>query len=344
MGTTRALSNAYHPDLARVWDRVVPPGGDLLVERMLRHFERRRPGLRGGRALDLCCGTGRSAYRLASSGYRVVGLDLSPAMIARARRHCRRFVADGRVRFSVADVRDFDEGTGFDLAVAPWDGLNHLATIADLKSCFAAVRRSLAPGGMFLFDLVGRESLVHDSIVVERHHDWVAMLEERFVPESGASQTRFSGFVRKRGGLYERYDQTLSWTLFAMADVTNALRAAGFREIHRLDEETLEVELTDPEEAPRVFFTALRPRGRWRIPPTPVPADRPGPGGRARRSGPRAGVRSGAVASAIPAGAGSGALPAQSVVGGGGVRRRVPIHPIPNPATAPRTAATRASS
>jgi SAM-dependent methyltransferase len=253
------LSNAYSPALARAWDRVVTPGGDLLVERMLRYFEVKRPGARGCKVLDLCCGTGRAARFLAKKGYRVLGIDLSPAMISRARAYCRPFLRAGKVRFQVADARDFDVGTGFDLVVSPWDSLNHLEDLDQMRACFRCVRRSLSPGGLFIFDLVTRESLIHDMVTIERHPDWVAILEERYSTEARTSLARFNGFVKKRNGTYERYDQTLSWTPFAMADVRRALRASAFHAVHLLDEETLESELSSPEEAARVFFVATRP-------------------------------------------------------------------------------------
>jgi ubiquinone/menaquinone biosynthesis C-methylase UbiE len=37
-----------------------------------------------GRALDVCCGTGRQCLFLAQAGIRSIGVDLSPAMLARA--------------------------------------------------------------------------------------------------------------------------------------------------------------------------------------------------------------------------------------------------------------------
>lgn len=256
---SRKLFNAYSPDLARAWDRVVAAGGELLAERMFRYFDARRPDARGCKVLDLCCGTGRATRFLASKGYRVLGLDLSPSMISQATKYCRPFIRTGKVRFQVADVRDFDVGTGFDLAVSPWDGLNHLDDLDQMRACFRCVRRSLSPGGLFIFDLVTRESLIHDIITVERHHDWVAILEERYSAEVGTSLARFNGFVKKKNGDYERYDQTLSWTPFAMAAVKRALRDTGFREVRLLDEGTLERELSNPEDAARVFFAATRP-------------------------------------------------------------------------------------
>src|SRR2546421_405510 len=40
----------------------------------------------GGPLLDLACGTGRMALRMAALGYQVTGVDITPEMIARARR------------------------------------------------------------------------------------------------------------------------------------------------------------------------------------------------------------------------------------------------------------------
>ena len=39
----------------------------------------------GGPLLDLACGTGRMALRMAAQGYQVTGVDIMPEMIARAR-------------------------------------------------------------------------------------------------------------------------------------------------------------------------------------------------------------------------------------------------------------------
>src|SRR5436305_9603913 len=61
--------------------------------------------LLGGALLDLACGTGRMALRLAAQGYQVTGVDLVPEMIARARR-----IAAARslsMEWVVADARTF---------------------------------------------------------------------------------------------------------------------------------------------------------------------------------------------------------------------------------------------
>jgi 2-polyprenyl-3-methyl-5-hydroxy-6-metoxy-1,4-benzoquinol methylase len=54
--------------------------------------------------LDLPCGTGRFAEVLLGQGFRVVGIDISPAMLAVARRKLERF--GERFETQVADVRE----------------------------------------------------------------------------------------------------------------------------------------------------------------------------------------------------------------------------------------------
>lgn len=66
------------------------PFYDALTARALNPMRRELAELAAcampGLALDACCGTGRQCLLLAKSGRQSAGLDLSPAMLARARR------------------------------------------------------------------------------------------------------------------------------------------------------------------------------------------------------------------------------------------------------------------
>src|SRR5690554_6025707 len=62
-------------------------------------------GTRHGCVLDLCCGPGRHAVPLASKGFDVTAVDLSPFLIGRARAHA---AANGvEPEFVVGDMRSF---------------------------------------------------------------------------------------------------------------------------------------------------------------------------------------------------------------------------------------------
>ena len=59
----------------------------------------------GGPLLDLACGTGRMALRMAALGYQVTGLDITPEMIARARQKAAQQAVS--IEWVVADARTF---------------------------------------------------------------------------------------------------------------------------------------------------------------------------------------------------------------------------------------------
>lgn len=93
--------------------------------------------------LDLGCGTGLAGVALASLARRLVGVDLSPAMLAEAKK--RGLYAD----LIEGDLESMAFAQPFDLAVAA----DVLIYLGDLSPTFAAIDRALSPGGAILFSV-----------------------------------------------------------------------------------------------------------------------------------------------------------------------------------------------
>ncbi len=119
---------------------------DAWIERLERLACRH--GLRGRRALDVACGTGKSFAPLLRRGYDVTACDISPGMIEQAR--AREGIDPARV--VVADMRELPPLGRFDLVTCLDDAVNYLLTDADLRAAFASVARLLAPDGVYVFD------------------------------------------------------------------------------------------------------------------------------------------------------------------------------------------------
>ena len=130
---------------AQLYDRLVP-GGVEAVE-----FYRSAADERGGDVLELGCGTGHKLISIAADGRSCTGLELSPAMLARARSKARERGVE--VQWVQGDMRDFSLGRRFDLVVIAANSLLHLHSAEDLVSCFRSVRSHLAPGGRLVFDV-----------------------------------------------------------------------------------------------------------------------------------------------------------------------------------------------
>jgi SAM-dependent methyltransferase len=117
---------------------------------------------RPGTALDAACGTGRHAAHLVERGYRVIGVDSSPDMLALARERAPRAVFEiGELhRLPVPDDH-------VDLAVCAL-ALTH---VPDLGPVFAEFARVLRPGGHLVVTDVHQERVALGSVPTVRLRD-----------------------------------------------------------------------------------------------------------------------------------------------------------------------------
>lgn len=142
--SARGGTDPFHAD-ADLYDRLFP-GGEEAVQ-----FYRSAADEQGGDVLELGCGTGHKLIPIAADGHSCTGLELSPAMLARARHKARERGVE--VQWVQCDMRELDLGRSFDLVVIAANTLLHLHDAEDIVSCFRAVRSHLAPGGRLVLDV-----------------------------------------------------------------------------------------------------------------------------------------------------------------------------------------------
>ncbi|UQS25066.1 methyltransferase domain-containing protein [Amycolatopsis thermalba] len=114
--------------------------------------------LAAGPVADVGCGSGRITAHLRSLGVDAFGIDLSPEMIAVARR------THPGVRFEVGSMTALDLPAGSLGGLVAWYSVIHVPP-ADLPAVLAGFRRVLAPGGwlQLAFD-VGDEPVHRDEV------------------------------------------------------------------------------------------------------------------------------------------------------------------------------------
>ncbi len=128
------------------------------------------------RVVDLACGTGHHALRLARRGYAVTAIDLSAPSIAFLR--AQAAAAGLPIRAVVGDMTAFRLPEPADAAICMQDSQGHLLTNEHLLAHLRAVRDNLRPGGVYVFD--------------------------RLIPHRWASPTARWTWTKRRGGVTVR--------------------------------------------------------------------------------------------------------------------------------------------
>ena len=136
----------YGSATARHYDRVYAslrdPSGDV-------DWYRRLAREAAGPVLELGAGTGRVLLAMAAEGLPCVGLEAAQAMLD----EMRRKPLPSNVELVQADMRSFALPQRFALIAAPFRVFQHLESVEDQLACLGCVRRHLAPGGRFAFDV-----------------------------------------------------------------------------------------------------------------------------------------------------------------------------------------------
>jgi len=104
-----------------------------------------------GPLVELAIGNGRVAIPVAkATGRKVLGIDLSPSMLAQAERNAGE--AGVQLELRQGDMRDFEVDEPAALVYCPFRALLHLPTWADRRRVFERVAASLRPGGRFAWN------------------------------------------------------------------------------------------------------------------------------------------------------------------------------------------------
>ncbi len=181
----------------------------------------------GSALLDVACGTGGHLEHL-KAHYAVEGLDLSPDMLAIARKK----LPD--VEFQQADMTGFDLARGFDAIVCLFSAIGSVVTVERLRLALRAMSRHLNPGGVVIVEpWITPEAWEdgHLGAVFVNQPDLKIARINRSRREDGVAVLDFHYLVGTPGGV-EYFTERHDLGLFSHDDYVAAFRAAGLEVIH----------------------------------------------------------------------------------------------------------------
>lgn len=100
--------------------------------------------------LDLGCGTGGHAIKLAERGYDVLGVDRSEQMIGKAKKKTKE--SGLMLRFLKSDIKDLSIDERFDSVISMFAVISYQTKNADLERFCRIAKNHLKKDGLFIFD------------------------------------------------------------------------------------------------------------------------------------------------------------------------------------------------
>lgn len=171
--------------------------------------------------LDLACGHGRHANRLAALGHAVTGIDSNPDFLAIAQKEAEE--KGLKIRYLCSDSRQYSSPGEFDRVIHLFSSFGYFSD-ADNEQVLRNVAKSLNPGDLFCFDILNRDVFLKDlprCAVREKNGD---LLIDRHRFDSFTGRLYNSRIVIRDG---KRRDMTFFLRLYNPTEIVALLERMG---------------------------------------------------------------------------------------------------------------------
>jgi SAM-dependent methyltransferase len=132
---------------------------DAFIKKLIAHLQPKP----GSRMLDVACGKGRHSKTLASLGFKVTGIDISPDSIAFAKQF-----ENENLDFFIHDMRLPFYANYFDYAFNFFTSFGYFKTRREHDDAIRTIAKSIKPGGVFVLDYLNvhyaEDHLVHHEV------------------------------------------------------------------------------------------------------------------------------------------------------------------------------------
>ena len=220
--------DAYHA-LAQSYDRLT---NDVDYDATVAfYFEiLQRESLIPRTAVDLACGTGAVALRLAKRGLQVTAVDMSWEMLMVAQQKAAD--ADVYPQFACQKLQQLRLPRGVDLAVCALDSIDYILDPADCKEAIRRVYKALNPGGCFIFDVNTPEKLraMDGQVFLDEDDDVYCVWRGEFDQQSNICSYGMDLFQRQ-GNVWHRSFEEHREYAYCADQLVEYLKNAGFTSI-----------------------------------------------------------------------------------------------------------------
>lgn len=151
-----------------------------------------------GIVAELGCGTGTITELMAKSGYDMIGIDNSDAMLDIANE--KKSVNGSNSLYLLQDMREFELYGTVKAVISLCDSVNYITDSDDLLQVFKLVNNYLDPKGIFIFDFHPRyyyKEIVADATIAEDRDDISFIWDNYYDEDEDINELALSLFVKE---------------------------------------------------------------------------------------------------------------------------------------------------
>ena len=244
--------NAYH-NLAASYDSLtLDVNYDEVVDFYFSILE--KEGAQPRTAVDLACGTGSVAVRLARMGMVVTAVDMSEEMLCVAQQKAEDLA--NRPLFVCQKLQDLRLPRGVDLAVCALDSMDYITDPSDCQKAIERIYKALNPGGIFIFDVNTPEKLkaMDGQVFLDENEDTFCVWRGEFDPQSNICSYGMDLFQRQ-GSLWQRSFEEHREYAYTREQLVSYLKNAGFTGIEVFGDRRMEA---PNEKDQRIYLKARK--------------------------------------------------------------------------------------
>jgi SAM-dependent methyltransferase len=204
--------------------------------------------------LDLGCGTGSFCLEMAKRRYEMIGVDLSPEMLACARQKC--IDANVDVLLLNQDMSRFELYGTVDAAVCLLDSVNYITGKRDVKRLFKLVSNYVNPGGIFIFDINSPykfEKVLGNNVFYSVDDSITYIWQNSYDKRRKICEFDLTFFIEENG-YYKRCDEFHVERAYSPEDITKFIRYSGMKLLAMYDD----LSLKPPKKSSERIFVVCR--------------------------------------------------------------------------------------
>jgi len=190
---------------------------------------------RGSLVLDLACGIGRHSVALAESGFRVVGVDLSPAYITRARELAAERGVGDKCDFRIGDMRRINEVLKgyegkFKAVLSLFTSMGYYDEETD-KQILMQLKALTAPKGVLIIDVSNRDWIIRhfQARDFNQFGDGLVMIVERkFNLENSRMENIWRFYMKQEEGLKHLSTIEIDHRVYSLHELKKQVEESGW--------------------------------------------------------------------------------------------------------------------